>query len=141
MAGPTLYTRAPGPKEVAAWFRRHQPEGVIGHFPEAIRWTHAAGAQLPESHGFGCLKLRRTDHDCASPDRPAAQISARDTELVVGQPLHHEMGVPTKPSLTTLTAQLIEGPTLRPRTKDAVEPPSWGRRANRSLVASPPRAP
>ena len=49
--------------------------------------------------------------------------------------------MPTKPSLTALTAQLIEGPTLRPRTKDAAGPPSWVRRANRSLVASPPRAP
>lgn len=138
---PVLRSRALGPEEFIPWFQRHRPDVVIGHFPEAVQWMQAAGARLPDSHGFVCLNVLRTNHDCASLDLQAAQIGARATELVVGQLLHHEMGVPTKPSLTTLTAQLIEGPTLRPRTKDAAEPPSWGRRANRSLVASPPRAP
>lgn len=138
---PVLRSRALGPEEFIPWFQRHRPDVVIGHFPEAVQWMQAAGARLPDSHGFVCLNVLRTNHDCASLDLQAAQIGARATELVVGQLLHHEMGVPTKPSLTTLTAQLIEGPTLRPRTKDAAEPPSWGRRANRSSVASPPRTP
>jgi len=30
--------------------------------------------------------------------------------------LHNEFGIPAQPSLTTLTAKLIEGPTLRPRS-------------------------
>jgi LacI family transcriptional regulator len=114
---------------------------VIGHFPEAIHWMQAAGAQLPDSHGFVCLNVLRTNHECASLDLQPAQIGARATELVVGQLLHHEMGVPTKPSLTTLTAQLLEGPTLRPRTKEAAEPPSWILRANTGTVASTQRAP
>jgi LacI family transcriptional regulator len=34
-------------------------------------------------------------------------------ELVIGQLLHNEFGIPLEPSLTTIPAKLIEGPTLR----------------------------
>ena len=33
---------------------------------------------------------------------------------VIGQLLHNEFGVPDRPSLTTIPAKLLEGPTLRP---------------------------
>jgi LacI family transcriptional regulator len=32
---------------------------------------------------------------------------------VIGQLLHNEFGIPVEPSLTTIPAKLIEGPTLR----------------------------
>ena len=136
---PVLRSRALGAKDFTAWFRRHRPDVVIGHFPEAIDWMQAAGARLPESHGFVCLNVLRTNRECTSLDLQPAQIGARAAELVVGQLMHHEMGVPTKPSLTTLPAQLIEGPTLRPRSQDRTDPPSWNRRIKpRTETSTPP---
>ena len=41
-------------------------------------------------------------------------LGARAAELVIGQLLHNEFGVPEQPSLTTIPAKLIDGPTLRP---------------------------
>lgn len=125
---PVLRSRALGAKEFTAWFRRHRPDVVIGHFPEAVSWMEAAGARLPDAHGFVCLNVLRTNQDCTSLDLQPAQIGARATELVIGQLLHHEMGVPTKPSLTTLPAHLIEGPTLRRRPNDRTEPLAWSGR-------------
>lgn len=46
--------------------------------------------------------------------RPAgAHLGARAVELVIGQLLHNEFGIPAEPSLTTIPAKLVEGPTLR----------------------------
>lgn len=98
----------------------------------------AAGAALPETHGFVCLNVLRTNHDCTSLDLQPAEIGARATELVVGQLLHHEMGVPARPSLTTLPARLIEGPTLRPRPKEAAAGSPW---IGHTAAAAPPAAP
>jgi len=135
---PVLRSRALGAEEFTAWFRQHRPDVVIGHFPEAVRWMEAAGAALPETHGFVCLNVLRTNHDCTSLDLQPAEIGARATELVVGQLLHHEMGVPARPSLTTLPARLIEGPTLRPRPKEAAAGSPW---IGHTAAAAPPAAP
>jgi hypothetical protein len=99
----------------APWFRKYDPDIVIGHFPDAMDWMSACGAKLPGTHGFVCLNRLRTSGNCACLDLQTAQLGARSTELVVGQLLHNELGVPTQPSLTTIPARLIEGPTLRSR--------------------------
>lgn len=112
---PTLRSRNINFETFAPWFRKHDPDVVIGHFPDAMDWMSACGAKLPSTHGFVCLNRLRTSGNCACVDLQTAQLGARSTELVVGQLLHNELGVPTQPSLTTIPARLIEGPTLRPR--------------------------
>jgi len=110
---PTLRTKDINQAEFEAWFRKYDPDVVVGHFPEVVEWMKACGARLPKTHGFVCLNRLRTSGDCATLDLQTAQLGARSTELVVGQLLHNELGVPTQPSLTTIPARLIEGPTLR----------------------------
>lgn len=99
-----------------AWFNKYEPDVVIGHHPDAIAWMRACGARLPKTHGFVCLNLLRTTGNCATLDLQTSQLGARATELVVGQLLHNELGVPAEPSLTTIPAKLIDGPTLRKGT-------------------------
>lgn len=109
-----------------AWFRQHNPDVVLGHFPEAIAWMKACGAKVPKEHGFVCLNSLRTAGNCAALDLQTGQLGARAAELVIGQLLHNEFGVPAQPSLTTIPARLIEGPTLRalpaPRKPRAARP-------------------
>lgn len=110
-------------REFDKWFARHEPDVVLGHFPEAIAWMKAAGARLPRTHGFVCLNsLRAEDGECASLDLQTSELGARAAELVIAQLLHNEFGVPERPSLTTIPAKLIEGPTLRPRASAAPVP-------------------
>lgn len=97
------------------WFRKHKPDVVLGHFPEAMAWMTKCGARIPETHAFVCLNSLRTDGDCAALQLPAAELGARATELVIAQLLHNELGVPAEPSLTTLKIKLLEGPTLPAR--------------------------
>jgi LacI family transcriptional regulator len=95
------------------WFKKYNPDVVLGHFPEAMAWMKACGARLPKTHSYVCLNSLRTAGNCAALDLQTAQLGARAVELVIGQLLHNEFGIPSQPSLTTLTAKLIEGPTLR----------------------------
>lgn len=110
---PTLLLHDVTRQAFESWFKKHNPDVVIGHFPEAIAWMKACGARLPKTHAFVCLNVLRTTGNCATLDLHTSELGARATELVVGQLLHNELGVPTQPSLTTIPAQLIEGPTLR----------------------------
>jgi LacI family transcriptional regulator len=97
-----------------AWFKKYNPDVVMGHFPEVQDWMKACGAKLPKTHAFVCLNSLRTTGPCAAVDLRTGQLGARATELVIGQLLHNEFGIPEQPSLTMITAKLVEGTTLRP---------------------------
>jgi LacI family transcriptional regulator len=96
-----------------SWFKKYDPDVVMGHFPKAMGWMKECGARIPETHAFVCLNSLRTENDCAALDLQASHLGARAAELVIGQLLHNEFGIPGEPSLTTIPAKLIEGPTLR----------------------------
>ena len=95
------------------WFKEHEPDVVIGHFPEVVGWMKSCGARIPKEHSFVCLNSLRSTGNCAALDLQASQLGARATELVVTQLLHNEFGIPAQPSLTTIPSTLLEGPTLR----------------------------
>lgn len=110
--------------EFEKWFKKYQPDVVLGHLPAAKEWMLACGARIPETHAFVCLNRLRTAGDCAALEFPAEHLGARATELVIGQLLHNEFGVPREPSLTTLPIHLVEGPTLpviKPETSKATK--------------------
>ncbi len=111
---PALQVREVTRETFTEWFKRYDPDVVMGHFPVAMDWMKACGAKLPKSHGFVCLNSLRTAGDCAAVDLRTGLLGARAAELVIGQLLHNEFGVPEQPSLTTIPAKLIDGPTLRP---------------------------
>ncbi|MCF7761145.1 MAG: LacI family DNA-binding transcriptional regulator [Cephaloticoccus sp.] len=114
--------------EFEAWFRKYNPDVVMGHFPAVMEWMKGCGARIPQTHAFVCLNSLRTTRvdECASMDFQTPILGSRACELVIGQLLHNEFGVPTKPSLTTIPALFTDGPTLRarapaePRNKPAV---------------------
>lgn len=114
---PALRAQSITREDFLPWFRKYKPDVVLGHFPAAIEWMRSAGARVPKTHGFVCLNsLRVTTEACAALDFQPGQIGARAAELVIGQLLHNELGIPVQPSLTTIPARFIEGPTLRAAT-------------------------
>ena len=110
---PALLADAMEPKVFSAWFRRYNPDVVLGHFVEAIDWMKAAGAKIPQTHGFFCLNLVHADRPCAGLDQTPDLIGVRAAELVIAQLHRNERGVPLSYSLTTLPAKWVDGPTLR----------------------------
>ncbi len=120
-AVPALRLQAVTRARFEPWFRKYDPDVVLGHCAEAMDWMRACGARIPETHSFVCLNSLRTDNSCAALDLQASHLGARAAELVIGQLLHNELGVPAEPSLTTIPAKLVEGPTLR---GPAIPPPA-----------------
>ena len=99
--------------DFAKWFKKYDPDVTLGHLPAAMDWMRACGAKVGDTHGFVCLNSLRTEGNCAAIDFQPHLLGARATELVIGQLLHNEFGVPERASLATIPAKLLEGPTLR----------------------------
>lgn len=112
-AVPALRLKSVARDDFEVWFKKYDPDVVLGHVPEAMAWMKACGAKIPKTHAFVCLNTLRTENDCAALDLRPSQLGARAAELVIGQLLHNEFGIPEQPSLTTIPAVLREGPTLR----------------------------
>ncbi|HYD84633.1 MAG TPA: LacI family transcriptional regulator, partial [Opitutus sp.] len=114
-AVPALRLKSVTREDFEAWFKKYDPDVVLGHFPGVMTWMKSCGAKIPKTHAFVCLNTLRTENDCAALDLRPALLGARAAELVIGQLLHNEFGIPEQPSLTTIPAILREGPTLNPK--------------------------
>jgi LacI family transcriptional regulator len=112
-AVPALRRRSITRADFETWFKKYDPDVVLGHIPDAMSWMKSCGAKIPKTHAFVCLNSLRTTDDCATLDLQTPRLGARCAELVIAQLLHNEFGVPEQPSLTTIPAKLREGPTLR----------------------------
>lgn len=96
------------------WFRRFQPDVILGHYSELISWMESCGAKVPETHGYVCLNLTYKTRLCAGFDQQPREIGARSLELLVAQVQRNERGLPQWPTTTMIPAQWVDGPTLRP---------------------------
>ena len=103
------------PRVFKTWYRRHRPDVVLGHHPAVVDWMEECGARIPSRHGFVCLNSLSPGRLCARLDLQPALIGARGAEIVIGQLHRNESGVPETPTLSTVPARWIDGPTLRIR--------------------------
>ena len=113
---PVLVTpRKPARSEYLEWFESHRPDVVLSHYPELQRWTPKR--QPADEVGFVLLNILDVpaDTSCACLDLQPAVLGARAAELLVGQILRDERGIPEWPSRTTVEAKWIDGPTVRPQ--------------------------
>lgn len=96
------------------WFKKNDPDVVISHVTDAVAWMKAAGAKIPKTHGFVCLNSLRAGIPCAALDQQPHELGARAAELVIGHVMHNEYGPPAQPSLSSIPARWVEGPTVKP---------------------------
>lgn len=116
---PLLVSNARSQAEFTAWFRQHQPDVVLAHFTEVLDWMEAAGARVPDTHGFVSLNVLYKTRPCAGLDQQPRQLGARAVEQLIAQLQRNERGVPDWATTTTIPARWVDGPTVRrtaPRT-------------------------
>jgi LacI family transcriptional regulator len=111
---PTLRFETLTRESFTRWFKKHRPDVVLSHVTGLVSWMKDCGAEIPETHGFFALNSLRASIACAALDHQPREIGARAAELVVGQVIHNESGPPAQPSLTSIPARWVEGPTIRP---------------------------
>jgi DNA-binding LacI/PurR family transcriptional regulator len=97
----------------SAWFKKYQPDVVLGHQAQAIEWMTACGAFVPKTHGFVSLNLLNSTTPCAGLDQQPAHIGLRAAEILIAKLHRNERGAPQPSSLTTITARWVDGPTVR----------------------------
>jgi DNA-binding LacI/PurR family transcriptional regulator len=101
------------------WFKREQPDVVLCHRAEVLRWMAECGARVPATHGFCCLNVTTNVETCAGLDLQPRLLGARGMELLIAQLHRNEYGVPDHPSTTTISAAWVDGPTLRDQSANA----------------------
>jgi LacI family transcriptional regulator len=109
------YPRRDG--DFAPWFRQHRPDVVLSHFPETRDWIRSADPFA--ECGVVLLNILHGTYPCAGLDLQPRILGARAAEMVVGQILRNEFGVPAWASRTTVQARWVEGPTVRPSPRVA----------------------
>jgi LacI family transcriptional regulator len=98
------------------WFRRNQPDVVLGHGRELIDLIRKAGGRVPQTVGFVALNYSMFgDRPCAALDLQPELLGRLGTDLLVGQLLRGERGIPAAPSYTSSLARWVDGPTVRAR--------------------------
>jgi len=100
--------------EFPTWFRHYKPDVVISHFESTLDWMAACGARVPETHGLVAPNVIAFSRPVAGLDMQGRMIGSRATDMIVGQILRNERGLPEWPSRTVLAARWVEGPTVRP---------------------------
>lgn len=95
------------------WFKATKPDVVIAHHAEIVAWMSECGATVPGTHGFCCLNIITAGVPCAGIDLQPRMLGARGVELLIGQLLRNEYGVPGQASTTTIPGVWVDGPTLR----------------------------
>lgn len=94
------------------WFREHRPDVVIAHWLGAASCMIAAGAKIPQTHGFICLNVQSAEPGVSGFDFQPKQLGARAAEVVIAQLEHNDEGPPTVPSTTLVPARWVEGATV-----------------------------
>lgn len=100
-------------KTFGLWFRKYRPDVVLAHETEVLDFIEAEGSGVPADCGFVCLNLVKAKRPCAALDLQPRLIGARTVEQLVAQLQQNAHGVPECPSVLTLLARMVEGPTLR----------------------------
>ena len=97
------------------WFRKNQPDVVMGHRAEMISWMTECGARVPETHGFCCLNIHLNTDPCAGLDQQPYHVGVQSVELLIAQIRHNAYGIPALPCNTTVPSRWVDGPTLKAR--------------------------
>lgn len=107
-----------------AWVRRHRPDAIVGTDVRLLGWLRGAGYSLPGDVAFASLDLADADGTVAGVYQDAAGIGACAVDLLAGQLLRHERGVPEKPRTLIVDGRWCDGataPPTPPHHQDLVE--------------------
>lgn len=120
---PVLLAERVDERTFVAWLRRYRPDVVLAHGGDVFDLLCRAEVALPRSVGFVSLNQamlgRRT---AAALDLRPELLGSLGVDLLVGQILRGERGIPPVPSHTSYPACWVDGPTVR--TRPAVTPTS-----------------
>jgi DNA-binding LacI/PurR family transcriptional regulator len=106
------------PDRVAAfgnWVKRYQPEAVICCDEHVLGWARTLGIAVPGRLGLVHLNRHSYLKKWAGIDQREDQIGAAAVDLVVGQLVRGEFGIPPFQKEVLIKGQWVDGATVRPK--------------------------
>ncbi len=94
------------------WVKKAKPDGVIGTNRQIPEWLKTAGFRVPQDIAYANLDLASTDGEFAGIFQDARAIGAGAIDMIAGQLLRHERGVPEKPKTNIIDGHWIDGATM-----------------------------
>jgi DNA-binding LacI/PurR family transcriptional regulator len=102
-----------------AWLRLSRPDAVVTlHWP-ALAWMREIGLRVPGDASYVHLDWCPSMPPCAGIDQRTEQVGAAAVEIVAGQMLHHEQGVPASQHTVLVKGVWCPGDTAGPLTRAA----------------------
>lgn len=99
---------------VHAWYRRYQPEVIIGPFGSSVgNWLESAGIKVPDDVQLVSLACPRPGHRVTGIYENSHGIGARAVQMVVSMIEHTEKGIPNAPSTVSLEGIWNPGSTVK----------------------------
>ena len=95
------------------WYRKYQPDVVIGHMDEALDWLEHAGVNVPNDTAFFNLSWTERKRPCAGLDLRLELQGEVAAETIISQIQRGERGLPEDPRTIMVRGQWVDGPTLR----------------------------
>jgi LacI family transcriptional regulator len=118
------------------WVRRAGIDAVIGTDTRLVAWLRAAGVHVPGDVAYADLDVPADDGSIAGIYQDAEGIGSAAIDLVAGQLLRHERGLPECPKAISIESRWVDGATA-PSLPDAAHAASATRSAPRRLAAIP----
>lgn len=126
LAGLTLYQSSVRPKDripfffppqitrktFLEWFRKTQPDALIGSNPSMVKWLREEGWEVPGQIAYVNLDYSPEFGDIAAVNQNPEYVGAAAVETVAEQIYHNERGVPAKPKVVMIEGEWVPGGTL-----------------------------
>jgi len=118
------------------WVRRTRIDAVLGTDARLAGWLRTAGFRVPEDIAYADLDVPAADGSLAGIYQDAEGIGSAAIDLVAGQLLRHERGLPECPKAISIDSRWVDGATASALPASA-EPTSAASAAPRRLAAIP----
>lgn len=93
------------------WLTSAQPDAIISTDDRVIKWLKNAGRRVPDDVAFASLDVTADDGSMAGIFQDATGIGACAIDVLAGQLLRHERGLPEKPRTVIVDARWVDGAT------------------------------
>lgn len=95
------------------WFRKHEPDLVIGHFDACVGWLDKLSRRVPADVGFFTLNWESRSVPCAGIDPRLEMQGTVAVDTLIAQLHPGERGLPAVPRSVMVPGRIVDGPTVR----------------------------
>lgn len=94
------------------WVKKAKPDAIIGTKRQIPAWLEKAGYNVPKDIAYAGLDLNSSNGETAGIFQDARAIGAGAIDMIAGQLLRHERGIPEKPKTSIIDGHWIQGATM-----------------------------